>query len=291
MTGLAASRAGLKRAVLERRAILVPGAANALTARIVEDLGFEAVYVTGAGIANTHLGVPDIGLLTVTELADVTMRIADATHLPLVVDVDTGFGTAVNVARTVRTIERAGAAAVQIEDQVFPKKCGHFEGKAVIPVAEMAAKVRAAVDARHDDNLLVIARTDARAVEGLAAALERAEAYRLAGADATFVEAPLSIDELAAVAQLPAPQIANIVVGGRTPALPQAELAALGFALVLYANAALQAAMQATRIALAGLKRDGSLAGVEAMLAGFNERQRIVNKPLYDELEERYRSS
>jgi 2-methylisocitrate lyase-like PEP mutase family enzyme len=291
MSGPAGARAGLKKAVLERRALLVPGAANALTARIIEDLGFEAVYVTGAGIANTHLGVPDIGLLTVTELADVTSRIADATTLPLIVDIDTGFGNAVNVGRTVRTVERAGAAAIQIEDQVFPKKCGHFEGKAVVPAAEMIGKVRAATDARSDPDLLVIARTDARAVEGLAAALDRAEAYREAGADATFVEAPLDVEEMAAVARLAFPQVANMVVGGRTPVLPQAELAGLGFALVLYANAALQAALQASRAVLTALKRDGSLAEVEGLLASFGERQRIVNKPLYDGLEQRYRSS
>jgi 2-methylisocitrate lyase-like PEP mutase family enzyme len=196
----------------------------------------------------------------------------------------------VNVARTVRLIERAGASAVQIEDQVFPKKCGHFDDKAVVSAAEMVGKVRAAVDARSDPNLLVIARTDARAVHGLGEALARAAAYLEAGADATFVEAPLDAGELAAIGRLPAPQVANIVVGGRTPALPQADLAALGFALVLYANAALQAALHAMRQVLAALQRDGSLAGVEAALASFTERQRIVQKPLYDALEARYRS-
>jgi 2-methylisocitrate lyase-like PEP mutase family enzyme len=290
MTGLAAARACLRQAVFQRRAILAPGAANALTARVIEELGFEVVYVTGAGVANTSLGVPDVGLLTVTELADATAKIADAVSLPLIVDVDTGFGNAVNVGRTVRSIERAGAAAIQIEDQVFPKRCGHFDGKAVIAAAEMVGKVRAAVDARDDENLLVIARTDARAVGGLQEALDRAGAYHQAGADVTFVEAPLDAAELAAVAALAPPQVANIVIGGRTPALPQAELAALGVALVLYANAALQAALKATTEVLAHLRARGSLAGMDAKLASFEERQRVVNKSLYDELERRYRA-
>lgn len=287
--GLEAARAHLRDILAERRALLAPGAANALTARIIEDLGFEVIYVTGAGVSNTHLGLPDIGLLTVTELTDVVVRISDVCSLPMVVDIDTGFGNAINVGRVIRTLERAGAASVQIEDQVFPKKCGHFEGKSVVSIDEMVSKIKAAVDARHDANLQIIARTDARAIEGLDRAIERVERYREAGADVIFVEAPLNLVELARIGQLPAPQVANIVIGGKTPEIPQAELQRLGFSLALYANAALQASIQAMQTVLGHLKAEGSLGGMEERLASFVERQRIVSKPVYDALEERYR--
>ena len=277
---------GLKQKLAERRALLVPGAANALTARIIEDLGFEAIYLTGAGLANTSLGVPDIGLVTMTELVQATAAISAATRLPLIVDGDTGFGNELNVVRTVRALERAGAAAIQLEDQVFPKKCGHFEGKAVIPAAEMVAKIRAAAEARHSRDLLLIARTDARAIEGLDAAIERAARYAEAGADVTFVEAPQSVEELAAIPRrLPLPQVANMVFGGKTPVLGQKQLAAMGFSLVLYANAALQASVLAMQEVLAALRDDGSLARVANRLASFEERQRIVRKGEWDKLE------
>lgn len=285
----AARRRRLRAAVDERRALLVPGAANALTARVIEDAGFDAVYVTGAGVANTLLGVPDIGLVTLTELVQTVEAIGEICSLPLIVDIDTGFGNAVNTRRTVRVLERAGACALQIEDQVFPKKCGHFDGKAVVSVGEMVSKVKAAVDAREDDGLLVIARTDARAIEGLDAAIERAGRYVEAGADLTFVEAPVSEAEMRAItARLAVPQVANMVVGGRTPLLPQPALAELGFALVLYANAPLQAAMRAMSEVLSALKRDGGLDAVRDRLADFGERQRLVDKAAYDALEQRY---
>jgi 2-methylisocitrate lyase-like PEP mutase family enzyme len=291
MTTLAAARRlSLKRALGERRALLVPGAGDALAARIIEDLRFEAVYLTGAGLANMALGVPDLGLVTLTELVDAAAAIADATALPLIVDGDTGFGNPLNVVRAVRALERAGASALQLEDQVFPKKCGHFAGKAVISAAEMAAKVKAAVDARQDANLLVIARTDALAIEGIDRAIERARAYAEAGADATFVEAPTSAADLARIPrELALPQVANMVVGGRTPLLPQTELARMGFGLVLYANAALQAAVKAMQEVLGALKRDGALDRVADRLADFAERQRIVGKDRWDALEARYR--
>lgn len=280
----------LRAAMLENRALLVPGAANAMFARIVDRLGFEAVYVTGAGVANMHLGAPDIGLTTVTELAEVTAAIADATDLPLIVDMDTGFGNALNTVRSVRLLERAGAAAVQMEDQVFPKRCGHFSGKAVIPVEEMVAKIKAAVDTRRDAGLQVIARTDARAVEGMKGALDRAAAYIEAGADATFVEAPLDTAEMARIAKsLPVPQVANIVHGGKTPDPGQAALAEMGFSIALYANAALQAAMLAATEVLEILREDGSLSRAAPKLAGFDMRQDIVGKPAWDALEARYR--
>ncbi len=288
--GTAPERRRFLRDRLARRdALLVPGAGNALTARIIQDTGFEAVYVTGAGIANTLLGAPDIGLVTLSELAATTEAISEICTLPLIVDIDTGFGNAVNTYRTVRVLERAGACALQIEDQEFPKRCGHFGGKAVIPVNEMTAKIRAATDARDDGNLLIIARTDARAIDGLEAALERAGQFIEAGADLTFVEAPATADEMRAItARLGVPQVANMVVGGRTPLLAQATLADIGFALVLYANAPLQAAMRAMSGVLAALKRDGALDNVIGQLADFEERQRLVDKDFYDALERKY---
>ena len=240
-----------------RTAVTVPGAANALFARVIEDLGFDVVYVTGAGVANMHLGAPDIGLTTLTELAHATAAIADSVELPIIVDADTGFGSPVNMVRTIRVLERAGAAGVQIEDQVFPKKCGHFEGKDVIPTAEMVQKIRAAVDSRADADFQVIARTDARAIEGLDRAIDRAHAFIEAGADATFVEAPLTLDELARIArELPVPQVANVVFGGKTPDPGRAALADMGFSVVLYANAALQAALRASYEVLGALEDD-----------------------------------
>lgn len=284
-----ARRRQLRAALDQRRALIVPGAGNALTARIIEDVGFEAVYVTGAGIANTVLGVPDIGLVTLTELTSTTEAIAEICTLPLIVDIDTGFGNAVNAYRTVRVLERAGACALQIEDQVFPKRCGHFSGKAVIPVEEMVAKIKAATDAREDGNLLIIARTDARAIEGLDAAIERAQRFVEAGADLTFVEAPTSEEEMRAITRrLDVPQVANMVIGGKTPLLSQAALAEIGFSLVLYANTPLQATMRAVSDVLGALKRDGGVEAVVDRLADFDERQRLVDKASYDALERRY---
>lgn len=281
----------LKGLLTRREAVTVPGVANALFARVVEDLGFEAAYVTGAGIANMHLGAPDIGLTTLTELAGQVAAIADAVDLPLLVDADTGFGNPVNVVRTVRVLERAGAAGIQIEDQIFPKKCGHFTGKDVIPLGDMLAKVKAAVDARKDDDFQIVARTDARAIEGLDRAIERAHAFIEAGADATFVEAPLSVEELERIArELPAPQIANIVFGGRTPEPGRERLKAMGFAVAVYANAALQAALRASYEVLGALKEHGSLAPVAHRLATFDERQAAVDKAGWDRLETRYSS-
>jgi 2-methylisocitrate lyase-like PEP mutase family enzyme len=280
----------LKELLARRAAVTVPGAANALFARVIEDLGFEAVYVTGAGVANMLLGVPDVGLTTMTEVSETAAAIADAVSVPIIVDADTGFGNAVNVVRTVRALERAGAAGIQIEDQVFPKKCGHFAGKDVITQDEMVQKIKAAVDARRDSSLQIIARTDARAVEGLERAIERAQAYVAAGADATFVEAPTTLEELSRIPKaLGVPQVANIVFGGKTPDPGRDKLAELGFSIVLYANAALQAALKASYDVLSVLKAEGSLQSVADRLASFEERQRAVAKDEWDAREARYR--
>ena len=279
----------LKTILNRREATILAGAANGFFARIIEDIGYEAVYVTGAGVANMYLGAPDIGLTTLTEIADHVSAIADAVALPLLVDADTGFGNPVNMVRTVKVLERAGAAGLQIEDQVFPKKCGHFDGKQVVPLEEMLAKIKAAVDTRRDGDLQIVARTDARAILGLQAAIDRAGAMIEAGADVTFVEAPTSAEELAEIARsLAVPQVANIVFGGRTPELGQQKFAELGFGCVLYANAALQAALRASHDVLVALKREGSLSSVADRLAGFDIRQQTVAKPKYDALERRY---
>lgn len=279
----------LREIVSRRQAVLAPGAANALFARIIEDLDFECVYVTGAGIANMALGAPDIGLTTLDDIAQTVSRIADAVNLPLIVDADTGFGNAVNTWRTMKVLERAGAAAIQLEDQDFPKRCGHFNGKGVIPLSEMLPKIKAAADARTKDTL-IIARTDALAVEGIDAALDRAAAFVEAGADMTFVEAPRDAQQMRRIAALGVPQVANIVHGGRTPPLPQSELAEMGFGIVLYANAALQAAIRASSEVLASLKATGSLAAVHDRLASFEERQAAVAKGKWDALEQRFQA-
>ena len=280
----------LKTILARREALPFPGAANAMFARVIEELGFEVCYVTGAGIANMHLGAPDIGLTTLTEVSNAVSAIADSVAVPLLVDADTGFGNAVNMVRTVKVLERAGAAGIQIEDQVFPKKCGHFEGKDVVPLDDMVSKIKAAVDARADQDFQIVARTDARAVHGLDDAIARAQAFVEAGADATFVEAPVTVEEMARIGrEIKVPQIANIVFGGKTPDPGREALAGMGFAGVLYANAALQAALRASYEVLSALKRHGSLAQVADRLATFTERQAAVAKPRWDALEARYK--
>jgi len=276
--------------IARRDALLMPGAANALAARVIEDLGFEAVYLSGAGLTNTYFGLPDLGFVGLADVAQHTAAIRDAVELPIVVDADTGFGNALNVRQTIRQLERAGASAIQIEDQVSPKRCGHFSGKDVVPLGEMLGKIKAAVDARHDPNLMILARTDARAAQGLDAAIDRAAAFIEAGADLTFVEAPESEAEMRAIAErLSAPQLVNMVVGGRTPILDLEELRGMGFALVLYANAALQGAVHGMQAALGLLKEAGRL-DETAPVASFEERQRLVRKPLFDDLEKQYSS-
>jgi 2-methylisocitrate lyase-like PEP mutase family enzyme len=270
-------------------AVLLPGVSNALAARVVADLGFPAAYITGAGIANSFLGIPDNGLVTLSELAAHVTAIRDVFPGPLMVDADTGFGNAMNMIRTVKVLERAGADAIQIEDQVFPKRCGHFDGKEVIPSAEMVAKVKAAADTRSDADLLIVARTDAIATDGFEAAIARAHAYREAGADVTFVEAPKTPEQIAGIGRLPWPQLVNIVLGGRTPELPNERLKELGFAGVIYANIALQAAVHGMQHALGVLRKNSQIGDASAFAVEFAERQRLVGKPEFDALERKYR--
>jgi 2-methylisocitrate lyase-like PEP mutase family enzyme len=279
----------LRAKILERRGLLVPGVANALAARVVEDLDFEAVYLSGAGLTNTLWGMPDLGFMTLSELAQHTAAIRQAVNLPLIVDADTGFGNAVNVWHCVRVLERAGADAVQIEDQIMPKKCGHFANKSVIPTEEMVGKIKAATDARVCEDFIIIARTDALAVAGFEAAIKRAQRYIQAGADVTFVEAPEDIDLMRDIPRrLSVPQIVNVVVGGKTPVLAQKELAVMGFGLVLYANLALQGAIAGMQQALGDLKDNGRVDETNPQVASFEERQRLVKKSFYDQLDNKY---
>lgn len=282
----------LRAIVNARRGVLVPGAFNALSARVIADLGFEAIYVTGAGVTNMHFGLPDMAFMGLAEIAEHTARIRDAVELPLLVDADTGFGNALNVRHTVRTLERAGANCIQLEDQVSPKRCGHFNGKAVIESNEMIGKIKAAVDARQHQDLLIMARTDARAIDGFNAAIDRAQMYAEAGADILFVEALENIDEVRALPQkLQKPLLMNMVIGGKTPIANATELAAMGYGMVLYANAALQGALAGMQTALTVLREQRHLDEDSALVVSFKERQRLVNKPLFDELEQRYHNS
>ncbi len=246
----------------QTRPIMIPGAFNGLTARLAERIGFEAVYLSGGALAAGWAGVPDIGLLSVTEFADAVAALARATSLPVLADADTGFGEAVNVERTVRLYEAAGAAGLQLEDQQMPKRCGHLSGKVLVEPASMVAKVRAAVAARVDPDFVVVARTDARSVEGFNAAVERARAYLDAGADMIFPEALESAAEFAAFARaVPAPLVANMTEFGRGPLLDFDELAAMGYRAALYPLTAFRSAMKAAEATLKALKETGTQRG------------------------------
>ena len=284
------SQGALLRQLIEaRNGLLVPGVMNALAARIAEDIGFQALYLTGAGVTNARLGLPDVGLITSSQMTETLAEVRNITDLPLVVDGDTGFGNPVNVWHTLRGFERAGANAIQLEDQVFPKKCGHFAGKNVIPAEEMVQKVKAAVDARQNNDFLVIARTDAYAVHGLEDALERAEKYIEAGADVTFVEAPKKPNDIKTIVErLPVPQVVNMVIGGQTPDTVLETLQNIGVGMVLYANASLQGAIKGMQDALTALKQTGAISETDGLVAGFSERQRLVGKPQLDAMEKRY---
>ena len=282
-------RKQLKELVAARRGVIVPGAFNALSARVVADLGFEAIYVTGAGVTNMWFDMPDQGFMGLAEIADHTARIRDAVEVPLLVDADTGFGNALNVYHTVRTLERAGADCIQLEDQVTPKRCGHFSSKDVISTEEAVSKIKAAVDARRDPDLLIMARTDATAVYGFEAAVERAQKFAEAGADMLFVEAVTTADEIRALPQrLATPQLMNMVIGGRTPIFNAEQLGQLGYGIVLYANAALQGAVVGMQKALTVLRDEKEIKESSGLVTPFAERQRLVGKPEWDAIEKRY---
>lgn len=283
------TRKQLRSLVEARQGIIVPGAFNALSAKVIADLGFQAIYVTGAGVTNMWFGMPDQGFMGLHEIAEHTARIRDAVDVPLIVDADTGFGNALNVRHTVRVLERAGADCIQLEDQIAPKRCGHFSGKEVISTEEAVSKIKAAVDARQDPDFLIMARTDAAATHGFEAAIERAQKFAEAGADILFVEAVTEAEQVRALPQLLGkPQLMNMVIGGRTPIFNADQLAELGFGIVLYANAALQGAVTGMQKALTVLRDEKEVQESSGLVATFAERQRLVNKPEWDELEKRY---
>lgn len=256
--------------------LLAPGIYDALTALLAAQAGAEAVYVSGANIAYTRLGRPDIGLVAMTEVAEVVALVRDRVPLPIIVDADNGFGNALNVQRTVRMFERAGASAIQLEDQVMPKRCGHLAGKALISSSEMVGKIRAAVDARHDEATMIIGRTDAVAVEGFDAALERAARFAEAGADVIFVEAPESIGQMRRIVSTlgAVPLLANMVEGGRTPILRTEELQDIGYRIAIFPGGTVRALAHAMRAYFASLVKTGSTAAFRPQmldLAGIND--------------------
>jgi 2-methylisocitrate lyase-like PEP mutase family enzyme len=272
----------LKERLSREPVVVAPGVYDALTAALATGAGFEALYVSGAAIAYTRLGRPDIGLVSMSEVAETVALIRDRTPAALVVDADTGYGNAINVQRTVRLLERAGASAIQLEDQSFPKRCGHLRDKSLVPAAEMAGKVKAAVDARASQATLIVARTDAVAVEGLDAAIARASLYAEAGADVLFVEAPQSRDQLAAVASALGdlrPLLANIVEGGDTPLFSAAELGALGFRLVIFPGGIVRALAKTARDYYASLASHGTNTPFRARMFDFNELNAVIGTP------------
>jgi len=257
--------------------VVAPGIYDMISAKIADSLGFEALYMTGYGIAASYLGLPDAGLASLTDMVDRVRVLAGGTETPLIADADTGYGGLLNVRHTVRRYEEAGAAALQLEDQVFPKKCGHTLGRQVIPLDEMVEKIEVAVEARQDPNLLIIARTDARTGHGLDEALRRAEAFAAAGADVIFVESPESEAEMAEVGRrIDRPLLANMVEGGRTPILSKARLEELGFRLAIFPGLGFLAAGAALQAAYGGLKEAGSSVDLKVPLTDFSAFNKIV---------------
>lgn len=272
----------LRERLQQPRPLLAPGVYDALTALVAEQAGFEALYLSGASIAYTRLGRSDIGLTSATEVAQTIAHITDRVQVPLIVDADTGFGNALNTQRTVRDFERAGAAMVQIEDQTFPKRCGHLDGKGVVPVAEMEGKLRAALDARRNDQTLILARTDALAVEGLEAALERAERYLACGVDALFIEALRSDEQMQqACARFSGrvPLLANMVEGGKTPVKSAHELGERGFRIVIFPGGTARAVAQTLQGYYASLHQHQTTAPWQGRMLDFDGLNRLIGTP------------
>jgi methylisocitrate lyase len=279
----------LRQLLREPGILMAAGAHDAFTARLIEQAGFSACYMTGSGTVAAVLGMPDVGLITMTEMVENARRIARATSIPVISDADQGYGNAINVMRTVREYEAAGVAGIHLEDQIFPKKCGHMEGKEVIPLDEMVGKIRAACAAREDPDFVIIARTDSRAVEGVETAIRRANAYAEAGADLVFPEAPQSREELARFArEIGAPVMANMTEFGKTPLVPAAELAEMGFRLVIYPVTALRVAHRAVRELLAEIKQTGSQEAFLDRMAHRLEMYELVGLAAVHEAERRF---
>jgi len=281
----------LRALLTEGKLVVAPGAPTALFARLIELAGFKVVYATGAGIANMQFGLPDLGLVTMSEILEAAKRIDGASTLPTIVDIDNGYGNALNVYRTVREFSAIGIASLQLEDQQLPKRCGHFAGKMVIPKEEMVSKIKAAKDASLDPDLVLIARTDALAINGFEDALERGCLYAEAGADVIFVEAPTTLDQMRRIPQtIGIPTLANIVEGGKTPLLDNQTLQDIGFKIVLYANAPLKAAVKGTQKLLAHLHTVGTTSDCEDLMISMKERNEITGLPAMTRLDERYKA-
>lgn len=283
-------RKKLRELLTKEGIIVAPGAADALVAKIIEKAGFQALYLTGAGVSFTTLGLPDLGLLTMTEMVGRAENICNAVEIPVIADADNGYGNALNVVRAVRAYERAGAAAIQLEDQAFPKRCGHLADKQLISRQEMVGKIKAALDARTDDDFVVIVRTDARAVNGLADALERAKAYEEAGADVIFVEAPETLEEMRRITSVVGvPTMANMVEGGRTPLLSARELEQIGYKIVIFPNAALRVIAKTVTEMMQVLYVTGTTRSLLDRMLTFEEINELVGIKEMRELEERYK--
>ena len=268
---------------------MAAGAFDPMAAKLVERAGFEAVYMTGGGTALSRIGMPDVGLITMTEMVQNAAAIAEAVDLPVIADADTGYGNPLNVRRTVREYERAGVAAIHLEDQVFPKKCGHLTGKRLVPIEEAVQKIRAAVDARRDDDFMIIARCDALLVHGLDEAVRRGRAYLEAGADMLFIESPRTMEELAAIPrELPGDHLFNMASSGKTPFLSVDEVGRLGYRLMIFPNFATLAAIKAMREVLGEIRRTGSAAGVRDRCASFEEFFDLGGLAQVQALEQRY---
>ena len=279
----------LRQMMTGNRIVVAPGAHDALTAKIIEQVGFSAVYMTGYGQAASHLGKPDVGLLTLTEMVARASNIVEAVNVPVIADADTGFGNAVNVMRTLREYEKAGVAAIQLEDQVAPKKCGHMTGRQVVSKEEMVGKIKAAADVRTDPDLMIIARTDARTVHGIGEALERAKAYEEAGADILFIESPESVEEMKQITtSFKVPVLANMVEGGRTPFLPVQDLQGLGYDLVIFPTASTYLVTKALTRLMTVLKDTGTTASLIPEMITFEEFNDLIGLTKIREIESIY---
>ncbi len=286
------SRRKLKQLLARRQLLIAPGVFDGLSARLVEEAGFEAIYLSGGAVARS-MGVPDIGLLTMSEVIERAAQVVSAVKIPVIADADTGYGNAMNLVRAVREFERAGVAAIHIEDQVTPKRCGHLEGKEVISLAEMEKKLMAALESRTDPDFAIIGRTDARAIHGLEDAIKRGKSFAGLGVDAVFVEAPQSEAELETIARsiTEVPLMVNMFKGGKTPLLPASRLEKMGFRIAIFPSETQRAAIHSMREALTLLKRDGSTEAMDDRLTTFKERDRIVGLEEWERLERQYLKS
>ena len=276
--------------LLERNKLLVaPGCFDGLSARLVQEAGFEAAYLSGGAVARS-MGIPDIGLVTMSESIERAVQVVSAINIPVIADADTGYGNAVNLVRSVREFERAGVAAIHIEDQITPKRCGHLDGKEVISLAEMAKKLEAALATRTDPDFCIIARTDARGVNGFDDAIKRANAFAKLGVDAIFFEAPQSEDELAEIPRrVPnIPLLVNVFKGGKTPMLPMERLEKMGYRIAIYPSETQRAAIHAMRTALSTLKREGTTESIDASLTTFKDRDKVVGLDDWNKIEREF---